>query len=481
MHRLLERQLKRNFGKISGFDPEMTRFVDAVGEAYAQSDEDRAMIERSMEISSRELLARNKELAVAENKYRVIFENVNEGIFQVTPAGQFISANPSLARIFGFDSADELKSTVTDIATQLYVDPNRRAELLDEINRHGLVSNWEFEGRRKDGTPIWASMTSRAVRDEAGNLLYFEGTIWDITARKQAESEREELQSKLIASSRQAGMADVATGVLHNVGNVLNSINVSAALAADQLRGSKVSGVAKLAQLLLDRRAELAAYLTQDEKGKRVPDYLARLAEHLSSEQGQILAELTSLVQNVEHVKQIVAMQQNYAKKVGVNEQVRPADLLEDALRINKESLDRHRIVVQRKLEPVPAMAVDKHQVLQILINLITNAKHAMRQRAAERTLTVSTQLSPDGLRAVFQISDTGVGISEENLTRIFSHGFTTREDGHGFGLHMSATAAQSMSGSLTAASNGPGAGATFTLELPLKAAEAPNGARRAA
>jgi signal transduction histidine kinase len=266
-----------------------------------------------------------------------------------------------------------------------------------------------------------------------------------------------------------AGMTEIATGVLHNVGNVLNSINVSASLALDRLRTSKAAGVAKVAQLLNDRRAELAAFLTADEKGKQLPTYLARLAETLAAEQREVLEELTALAQNVEHVKRIVSMQQDHAKSLGVSETVRPEELIEEAIRINQESLQRHHVQVKREFASLPTARLDKHQVLQILVNLIGNAKHAVHENAGERTLTVRLGAPPaDSSRFFIAVGDNGVGIRPENLTRIFSHGYTTRSDGHGFGLHTSALSAQAMGGSLTAQSAGLGTGAVFTLELPL-------------
>lgn len=469
MHSLLQRQLKKYFGRVDGLPDDLARFAATVNDAYEQADADRAMIERSMELSSRELLKRNSELAVAEGKYRAIFENVTEGIFQTTLDGRFISANPALARIFGYESPAALMEAITDIGSQIYELPQRRKQIEAEINRHGSISNWESKVRRRGGGTMWISETVRAVRDADGKILYLEGTAWDITTRKQAESEREDLQSQLIGTSRRAGMAEVATGVLHNVGNVLNSINVSASLVSDRVRSSKIAGVDKLAQLLNQKQGELARFLTEDEKGKQVPNYLKHLAEALSGEQSDVLNELASLVENIEHIKQIVATQQGYAKVAGVNEKVHLPDLIENAININQESLERHRVDVKRDYDELPPAQVDKHQVLQILINLISNAKHAVVNHRGDRTITIRLKPSPSRPgNFLLQVCDTGMGIPKDNLTLIFSHGFTTRRDGHGFGLHTSALAAQSMGGSLIGYSDGPGLGATFTLELPL-------------
>ena len=181
-----------------------------------------------------------------------------------------------------------------------------------------------------------------------------------------------------------------------------------------------------------------------------------------------MLARMESVAKNIEHIKEIVAMQQSYAKVSGVFEDLSLEDLIEDALRMNLAAFDRHRIDLVREFdEKVPRVRVDRHKVLQILINLLRNAKHAMEDVSSQkRQMTIRvTTAGPD--RVKVSVIDTGIGIGPEILNKVFNHGFTTKKDGHGFGLHSGANAATEMGGSLTATSEGPGKGATFTLELP--------------
>jgi C4-dicarboxylate-specific signal transduction histidine kinase len=199
-----------------------------------------------------------------------------------------------------------------------------------------------------------------------------------------------------------------------------------------------------------------------------LPELLTELTDHLTQEQTEALKELESLTRNIEHIKDIVAMQQSYAKVSGVVESLPLASLLEDALQFNIAAFTRHGISVVRQYEQVPPVTVDKHKVLQILINLMHNASHAMEEaQQQDKLLRLGIARHGDG-RVRITVTDNGIGISSENLTRIFSHGFTTKKNGHGFGLHIGALAAKDMGGSLTAHSDGPGQGATFTLELPL-------------
>jgi C4-dicarboxylate-specific signal transduction histidine kinase len=268
-----------------------------------------------------------------------------------------------------------------------------------------------------------------------------------------------------------AGMTEIATNVLHNVGNILNSVNVSATLAADSVRKSKADTLAKVAALLQEHEHDLGAFITTDPKGKQVPSYLAKLSSHFLADQQATLQELDSLRKNVEHINEIVAMQQNYAKVSGVKEIVHIPDLVEDSLRINLGALSRHGVKVIRDFEKVPPMSVEKHKILQILVNLLRNAKYACDESGrADKWLTVRVANGRERLK--ISVIDNGVGIPPENLTRIFSHGFTTRKKGHGFGLHSGALAAWEMGGSLTVHSDGPGKGAAFTLELPVTSQE---------
>ena len=290
----------------------------------------------------------------------------------------------------------------------------------------------------------------------------------EIEERKRVQLEVEKTHKELMIASRHAGMAEVATNVLHNIGNVLNSVNVSASLVSDNLKRSKTVNVARVADLMHKHAADLGDFLAHDPKGRQLPAYLDQLAEHLAVEQTSLLNEIDSLKKNIEHIKDIVAMQQSYAKVSGVTETVKVADLVEDALRMNAGALVRHDVQLIREYDPkVPEITVEKHKVLQILVNLIRNAKYACDESSREqKRLTVRVSNGEDRVRV--DVIDNGVGIPAENLTKIFKHGFTTRKGGHGFGLHSGALAAREMGGELLAHSDGPDKGAAFTLELPL-------------
>jgi C4-dicarboxylate-specific signal transduction histidine kinase len=292
---------------------------------------------------------------------------------------------------------------------------------------------------------------------------------------EQSKKELEQNQKQLVETSRQAGMAEVATSVLHNVGNVLNSINVSTSVVSDRLKKSKVGNITKIAALMKEHAADLGNFITTDAKGRQLPAYLEQLAGHLAEEQATMLEEISSLGKNVDHVKDIVAMQQSYAKVSGVTEAIKVTDLVEDALRMNASALIRHDVHFFREYdEHLPEITVEKHKVLQILVNLIRNAKQACDESGQEeKRLTMRVTNGSDMVRIA--LIDNGIGIPAEHLPRIFNHGFTTKKEGHGFGLHSGILAAKEMGGSLSVHSDGPGKGATFTLALPCEPKQTEN------
>ena len=320
------------------------------------------------------------------------------------------------------------------------------------------------------GPPWW---TPRLLVTTAGGLavaiVAALGWVWLLRnqVHRQTETIRQN-HSKLLGVSRQAGMAEVATSVLHNVGNVLNSVNVSSTLISEQLKTSKTGHVGLLAKLLAEHKHDLAQFLIEDPKGRHVPDFLEQLSTRLAKEQEALSREVELLKTNVGHIKEIVAMQQSYSKVAGVAEKVVPSELVEDALRMNESGLERHQVRVVREYEPhLPEITIERHKVLQILVNLIGNAKNACTESGFDdKRITLRVRNGGNTFR--ISVADNGVGIPAENLKRIFTLGFTTRKNGHGFGLHGAALAATELRGALRVHSDGAGKGATFTLELPV-------------
>jgi PAS domain S-box-containing protein len=407
------------------------------------------------------------DLAETSSLLETLLENSPDYIYFKDRQSHFVRYSKSLARAFKADS-DQLKGKSDfDLFTKEHAQPAFNDE--QEVIRTGqpMIGKPEKE-TYPDGRVAWALTTKMPWRDVDGNIIGTFGISKDITAIKEAEVKVEQLHKQLLTTSRQAGMAEVATSVLHNVGNTLNSINVSAELLRETFSKSGMVKIPKVLALLLEHQNDMASFLTNDERGKQLLPYLNSLFNHLVSEREQVVIELGSLSKNIDHIKEIVSMQQAYARNSGVLEMLHSSELIEEALQIHAASFQRHTVAVVREFEEAAPIRADRHKVLQILSALLENADHACAEKGgAPSQITVRLgMLGTD--RNKIEVVDNGVGIPPENLTRIFSSGFTTRKDGRGFGLHTAALAAQEMGGSLTAQSAGVGEGAAFTLELPV-------------
>jgi NO-binding membrane sensor protein with MHYT domain len=304
---------------------------------------------------------------------------------------------------------------------------------------------------------------ARLFRDPHGQLDRLLGVAWDVSEQVRQEERRLELQLQLREVSRHAGMAEVATGVLHSVGNLLNSLGVSTTLVLSGLRDSRAGNVSRVAQLLTENGNRLGALLETDARGREIPSYLSQLGEHLATENRALYCEMQAIASHVEHIGKIVAAQQTYARRGGVTEEVDLAELVDNAIALNFAGVPD--VTVQRDYQLVPRLTLDRHKLIQILGNLLSNARHALRDAQGKRLLTIRLLQLRQSL--AIEVEDSGIGIEAEVLARLFAFGFTTKKDGHGFGLHASANLAKDLGGEITVHSDGPGRGARFTLRLP--------------
>ena len=288
--------------------------------------------------------------------------------------------------------------------------------------------------------------------------------------RKQFVVEQEQLQSQLDKAINKIEMADVASTVLHNVGNVLTSVTVAAHMVESVVDQSSVSLVNRMAELINAHDEDLGTYLTEDPKGKRIPSSLGKLGTHLIKEQETILKEMKGLVRNIHHMKQIIVSHQTMAKSAGTAELISLIDVLSQALELSFQSGDAMWITIDRDYQEVPTVWADRHQLIQILVNLLRNAKQAMQQQVQDHhVLKLSVHYQDEGESSVIlTIQDSGIGIAPEHLSKMFTRGFTTKKDGNGIGLYSSILAIQSMGGSMHVQSDGVGKGAMFFLTFPV-------------
>ncbi len=412
-------------------------------------------------------------LSLSQKKMEALIHSIDGIVWECEPETfRFTFVSRQVERLLGYTPEDWLSKPQFWQEKLHPEDAAKAIQTCHEMVARRRPYSHEYRLRAADGRNVWIR-ESGVVLIESDLPVAVRGIFQDITEHKEAAEQLQRLNQRLVETSRQAGMAEVATGVLHNVGNVLNSVSVSAGLICDALKQSKLTKLRRATAMLREQNGNLAQFLTTDPKGKVLPEYLCTSSDQLASEQSEMLGEVALLSQNIEHIKEIVAMQQSYAKVSGAFEHLAPTELIEDALRMNTAAFERHRVELVREFgTALPRVNVDRHKVLQILINLIRNAKYAMDAgNPPGKRLVVRAEALQDGMVAI-RVCDNGVGIAPENLVRIFGHGFTTKKDGHGFGLHSGAIAAQEMGGRLTAHSDGPGKGAEFTLELPVTKTE---------
>lgn len=293
------------------------------------------------------------------------------------------------------------------------------------------------------------------------------------TEMRQRFDELRAAQRQLVAASRRAGMADVATTVLHNVGNVLNSVNVAAG-AIQKHVGSKAGEVLSKTVTLLEAQPQPGRFLEEDPKGKKVLPYLSTISATLVKERTAALDELVGLAKSVDHIKAIVAQQLSVVrgeKSDGdVRERINLSELVEEAIVVAQAAFTPNQdVIFERHFESV-AVHTDRHKIFHVIVNLLKNGGEAVVNRSG--IIRVETRRLPDN-RVAIVIADNGSGIAPENAGRIFAQGFTTKQNGHGFGLHSSACAAGELGGTLTVESAGLGKGAAFTLAIPINAATA--------
>lgn len=466
MHDLLTRQLKR-----IGFDDPQTAgegsrwaaLLPMIVSAYEQADQDRYLLERSLELSSEEMLELHAALKSERDSISTVIESLREGVCAIDPDGRIVHLNPEARRLLAIPPERPVAGQLlADLTEAQAVDGRHLASL---CSAHACESDPPHDDQAIEPQLIVPALPHLHITYDVSRLGDGEGTVVtlrDATLRHRLEAEGRALNAKLVDMSRQAGMAEVATEVLHNVGNVLNSINVSATIASDVVRDTRIDGVHKVADLI-DRSP------ADELDTARIATYLRRLHEELHDERRRIDDELAGLRRSVDLIRDIVTAQQTYAKVGGMDETIAVDTLIDESLRIVGAGLDRHEVRFEWTPNPDRVVHVERHQVMQVLVNLINNAKHAVADEpVSRRTISIDVTDAPDPQWVAISVADTGCGIAQEDLTRIFSHGFTTRRDGHGFGLHSAALSARSMGGSLRAESDGVSQGARFVLELPI-------------
>ncbi|RIK76091.1 MAG: hypothetical protein DCC67_14340 [Planctomycetota bacterium] len=273
-------------------------------------------------------------------------------------------------------------------------------------------------------------------------------------------------RQKLQESAHRSGMEEVASEVLHNVGNAVNSAICSTEALRESLAASKAAGLGRAAALLREQGPHAAAFFAADPRGPKLIDYLIALDDSLQAELAEQRAEADRLLAVVCHIRDVVAAQQAYTGQAEYRQETSLAALVDESLMLNREALSAHGVAVSVDLPELPDLLLSKTKVTQVLVNLVRNAIEAMQEQPmAERKLAISAHLTADqGIE--IEVTDTGHGFTEEVREKLFMHGFTTKPTGRGLGLHYCANAVLGSGGAISGDSPGPCRGATFRIRL---------------
>ncbi len=417
-----------------------------------------------------QMTAAERRISENQKHIRAIVDTSLDCIVSMDKDGLITEFNPTAERVFGYTRDEVMGGNVAE----LLMPQGQRGNHLSGVKRYLETGESKLMGRRveiiamrSNGEEFPAELALSVA--EVNESPVFTASISDISERKRAEEERRSLQHDLVDTARRAGMAEIATGVLHNVGNVLNSVNVSTGLLQEEVGRSVSHDLEQLSKLLDDQGDDIDKFFATDKRAKHVPVFMQQICEGLGTERESFRDGLQNIQSHLDHIKTIVSMQQSIASSKTVVERVDLGGLVADAITFLKSSLDKYGVQVERQLEELPLVMVDRHRIMQILVNLIKNAQEASLDPTDAR-ISIGLTKSDDEIR--ISVVDSGMGIEPDHLTDIFGHGFTTKDQGHGFGLHSCANFANEMGGSLKAYSDGPNQGAEFVLTLPFNPAE---------
>lgn len=465
LHSLLSRQLGHTNLSESTFPENLEQwqsFLNSINNSYIEADQDKYILERSSEMLSQEMMALNYRLKEVQKIAKIGYWNYELETDTTYYSDEFYT-------LFGLPS-NMPPPTYKQILAMVYKEDKQMfAHDFEKSKNEFVIMENEFRLKTPTGPYRWYYLIFHPSFDENNKLKSITGIAMDINKRKQAEESVASLNHQLVYSARKAGMADVATSILHNVGNILNSANVGLTVIKDNLNESIIKKILSAFEMLRKNQENIPAYIENDPKGKLIIPYFLSIEEKLKTEFSDNCNEVNSLAMHLTHIREIVAMQQNISGKTTLIEPLSIKETIETAVKMSAHKLGNEIVEIEPLAEGVDTVPTDKSKILQILVNLIQNAKDAILSNPAAEDQRIKISVKKEGEHKIkILVTDTGIGIDAADKVKIFSFGFTKKETGHGYGLHASALFARELGGSLELESEGIGKGATFILSLPL-------------
>lgn len=436
-------------------------FLKRISNGFFDFEQERYLLERSMVLSSKEMIELNKKFEMAQ-------ATAHMGLWVHDITDEKIFWTKEVYALFGLDPLKAVPS-YTEILSLIHEKDRKKLDsLVNRALEQGLDYELEFRIKNsKTNSYNWVYAAGQVKqKTKPDDHLYLSGIVMDIDSRKKSEKKLQELQEKLLVTARQAGMSEIATSVLHNIGNILNSVNVSLSIMTETLDNINLNNFLNAIELLTEN-IKNPDFFTLDSKGKQLPLYLQTFSKKLIANQDLLKKETNYLTNNFTHIQDVVNMQKEISGIKNVKESVGLADAFEVAIKMC-DIQTKNNINIIKNYDNGYSILVDKPKLLQILVNLIKNAKESLdMSQNQNKVISLSISENSENNSLVLTVEDNGVGIEFDNLTRIFSMGFTTKAKGHGFGLHSCANASKQLGGSLHVQSEGLNKGARFVLELP--------------
>jgi signal transduction histidine kinase len=465
-HKLLQMQLKKCQLDSDALPHDLNAWkalIESINKSYVNNDNDCYLLDRSMQLSSVEMKELNERLENAQKFARMAYWSYDLLTRQIIWSKEAYY-------LFGIDNINDLESFY------LLIEEKERTLFKKKITA-SLSSPQEFDCEIQIQKPelennfSWYRIIGKTIFDkESDKPICINFVAIDITSKKLAENEFSRLNNQLIISARRAGMADVATSVLHNVGNILNSANVSLALINENINDQAINKLKALKELMNQNIDRISEYLSYDEKGKLIPKYFIALTTRVTQLHDAIQNEINNLNEQLQHIKDITTMQKDISGISNIRESIFVNDLLDTSIMMCDPAMEAKSIKIIKHYNDNLFIHSDRVKILQILVNLIQNAKESLLSvtDTREKTLTLSCHRT-DSLMVKIYVEDNGMGMSEDTLKKICTFGFTTKKTGHGFGMHSSSLAAKELNGDLLCMSDGMDKGATITLTLPIR------------
>jgi PAS domain S-box-containing protein len=413
---------------------------------------------------SRDVTQREKIRAEIENKNALMetfINNIPDMAWVKDCHSKFIIANKAFCDAVGMPHEFLVNNTCDVCFGELAVKFKADDRAVMESKTQKRIEESIVDGNQK---VVWLETIKSPLRDGTGAIVGTVGIARDITERKR-------LNAALHTASRLGGMAEVAISVLHNVGNAINSVNVSTSLVGEKLQSRSMKLVARGMELLLGHKDDLVRFLTEDPTGKALVEAVPRLSSSILREQQEMIAEIDSVRRHLEQIMRTIQVQEEYARVTSVVEKCSLDQVIDQALAFVLARCKELGLQVKTEVDEMLDITQDRNQIVQILANLMRNAVDALAEvDHPEKVIVVVGRRCGDD-RFQIEVSDNGTGIGEKDRPDIFRYGFSTKRDGHGFSLHNSSALAHAMGGALSFSSDGQGRGSVFRLELPIQGA----------